>query len=93
MDGTAARESPASKHGDRSSSRLTGDLGPLQGLTQLTHLNLRGCNLTGDLGPLQGLTQLEYLNLDYCRGLTGDLGPLQGRTQPQGEARPGTSYK
>ena len=34
--------------------KLTGDLGALHGLTQLTHLNLRFCEgLTGDLGPLK----------------------------------------
>ena len=68
--------------GARSCKGLTGDLGPLQGLTQLMHLDLSYCKgLTGDLGPLKGLAQLTHLHLGSCKGLTGDLGPLQGLTK------------
>ena len=40
--------------------RGVGDL-HLEGLTQLTSLNLAVCQQVGDLSPLAGLTQLTWL--------------------------------
>ena len=54
------------------------DLSPIQGLTQLTELNLSG-NDVSDLSPLADLTQLTRLRL-YNNPLS-DVSPLVGLTQ------------
>ncbi len=55
------------------------DLGPLQGMMQLTHLSLSSTNLSGsDLSPLVALTSL--IDLDLAVNQISDLSPLSALT-------------
>eukprot|EP01043_Picozoa_sp_COSAG02_P051084 COSAG02_NODE_5333_length_4430_cov_2.392750_1_plen_55_part_10 len=44
--------------------RVSGDLGSLAGLTQLTSIDLRRTSVTGSIESLAQLTQLESLKLN-----------------------------
>eukprot|EP01050_Picozoa_sp_SAG11_P006666 SAG11_NODE_526_length_8740_cov_27.364194_4_plen_831_part_00 len=59
---------------------VTGDIGDLAALTQLTGLGLQDTAVTGDIGDLAALTQLTVLGLDNT-AVTGDIGDLAALTQ------------
>ena len=59
---------------------VTGDVGQLAGLTQLTHLDLEGTGVSGDVGQLAGLTRLTHLSLGNT-GVSGDVGQLADLTR------------
>eukprot|EP01051_Picozoa_sp_SAG22_P015911 SAG22_NODE_2153_length_2923_cov_2.212819_1_plen_775_part_10 len=65
---------------DLGNTAVTGDVGPLQSLTQLTYLWLSSTTVTGDIKDLAGLTQLTELYLGST-AVTGDIKDLAGLTQ------------
>ena len=61
-------------------SSLTGDVGQLAALSQLTVLSLSSTAVSGDVGPLAVLAQLTDLGL-YNTAVSGDVGPLAALTR------------
>ena len=55
------------------------DLTPLSNLTNLTEINLRGCEKISDLTPLANLTNLTEIDLRDCKSIT-DIAPLVNLT-------------
>lgn len=54
---------------------VTGDIGALSTLTNLTSLGLIRSNVTGDIGALSTLTRLNNLQIQRTN-VTGDIGPI-----------------
>lgn len=59
---------------------LTGDIGRLERLTQLTELSIGGTKVTGDVAQLTGLAKLTVLHVSHT-GVSGDVGKLRALTQ------------
>jgi hypothetical protein len=61
-------------------SGLTGDVGQLAALTQLTRMVAYSTQISGDVGQLAALTQLTYLHLQSTQ-VSGDVGTLAALTR------------